>query len=190
MLTISKPFLTNYKNYHIFESVFTHEECEYISSLAWKWNDALTQGAEKRVDKVRNADVFWLEPKQDLVWIWEKLKVHIEEANSHIWKFNLENFHENIQLTRYTRKGHYDWHIDNGNFRSSYRKISCVVNLTKENKYKGGGTLIRVGNKPIELSKKQGDLNLFPSYTLHKAKPVKRGERIVMVCWTGGEPFK
>ena len=83
-----------------------------------------------------------------------------------------------------------NWHIDNGNMQSSFRKISCVLNLTDSYKYRGGGTLIKTGNKPHLMPKEQGTLNIFPSYTLHKAKKVKKGIRETLVCWVGGEPYK
>lgn len=190
MIQLNKPYLTNYQPFVSYENAFNQEECNYICSLAWRWEDALTQGNKSRNNEVRDADVFWLQPRQDLVWIWERLKRYIEEANSHVWRFNLENFHEQIQLTKYTKSGHYDWHVDNGNMQSSYRKISCVLNLTDSYKYRGGGTLIKTENKPHLMPKEQGTLNIFPSYTLHKAKKVKKGIRETLVCWVGGESYK
>lgn len=189
-MIIEKPYLTNYVTHVSYENYFTEEECEFISALAWKWQDGLVQGAEQRENEVRDSDIFWLSFRNDIAWIWEKLKYKIEEANSYHWQMNLENFHEHIQLTRYTKSGHYDWHVDHGNHRTSYRKLSCVLNLTDENKFKDGGTLIKVSNKAELLSKKQGTLHIFPSYTLHKAKKVKSGTRLSLVCWVGGEPFK
>lgn len=190
MLQLNKPYLTNFQSFISYENVFNQEECNYICSLAWQWEDGLTQGSKSRNKEVRDADVFWLHFRQDLTWIWERLKYHIEEANSRTWHFDLQNFHEHIQLTRYTKSGHYDWHVDNGNEKSSHRKISCVVNLTNEYDYKGGGTLIKTGKNPILLPKQQGSLNIFPSYTLHKAKRINKGERKSLVCWVGGSHYR
>ena len=189
MMNISKPFLTNFKHFENVENVFNKEECQYISSLGWRWEDALTQGRFVRDDEVRNSDVFWLSPTQDNIWIWERIKHFIEYANSYIWKMNLENFPEHLQLTRYTKNGHYDWHVDNGNEKSSHRKLSCVVNLTDETKFIGGGTSIKTGNKPEILPKTQGSMNIFPSYVLHKANEIKKGKRLSLVCWVGGSHY-
>ena len=189
-MIIQKPFLTDFRHHHAFENCFTKEECEFISSLAWKWQDGLTANNPHRDKHVRDSDVFWLEQKQDIMWIWDRLRAHIEDANSGIWRFNLEGFHENIQLTRYTKEGHYDWHTDNGNGYSSFRKLSCVLNLSDSNEYVGGGTSIRVDSKSELLPHDQGTLNIFPSYVLHKAKRVKEGVRKTLVCWVGGEPYR
>jgi PKHD-type hydroxylase len=190
MLNIDKCFLTNYQSYASYSNAFNEEECKYICSLGWNWKDALTHGQKERNDDVRNSDVFWLEPRNDLMWIWEKMKYYIEEANSHIWRMDLEKYQENMQLTRYKKNGHYDWHMDVGNYKSSFRKLSCVVNLSNEKKYSGGGTLIKVGQKANILPKEQGTLNIFPSYTLHKAKKIKKGTRMSLVCWVGGSHYK
>ena len=40
------------------------------------------------------------------------------------------------------------------------------------------------------MKNKQGDLILFPSYTLHEVKPVTKGERNSLVAWVTGKPFK
>jgi PKHD-type hydroxylase len=190
MMNINKPYLTNFKSFHTFYDVFSVEECNYITSLGWKWQDALTVGREKRNDEIRNSDIFWIEPRNDLLWIWEKLKNCIQDANSHIWRMDLENFHENLQLTRYTKSGHYDWHVDNGNEKSSFRKLSCVLNLTNPYEYDGGGTSIKTGNKSTFLPKEQGSINIFPSYVLHKANKIKMGQRITLVIWVGGSHYK
>jgi PKHD-type hydroxylase len=189
-MIIEKPYLTNWQPYQTYEKSFTEEECQYISSLGWKWQDALVSDSSKRDNKIRNSDVFWLHPRQDLMWIWERLRHFVQEANSHVWRFNLENFHEDIQLTRYTKKGHYDWHMDVGYERMSFRKVSCVLNLSNQNEYTEGGTLIKCGAESTLLSKGQGDLHIFPSFVLHKAKKVSKGVRKSLVCWVGGEPYK
>lgn len=189
MFNLDKCFLTNYQPFASYQNVFNEDECKYICSLGWNWEDALIHNVKKRNDDLRNSDIFWIHPREDLRWIWEKIKNHVEHANSHIWHMNLERFHEPIQLTKYEKNGHYDWHIDVGNELSSFRKLSCVVNLTNEKDYKGGGTLIKTGSKPHLLPKEQGSLNIFPSYTLHKAKQITKGRRMSLVCWVGGSHY-
>ena len=40
------------------------------------------------------------------------------------------------------------------------------------------------------MSKQQGDLVLFPSYMLHKVKPVTKGERNSLVGWVTGKQLR
>lgn len=190
MITISKPFLTDYRSHTWYENAFTPDECNYICNLNGSWQDSLTQGRTEKDENVRNSKQLWLQPTQETIWIWERFKHFIEQANSYIWKMDLENFMEHMQLTKYGEQGHYDWHIDTGNDRSSHRKISCVLNLTNHKEYKGGGTLIKVGRKAELLPMDQGTLNIFPSYVLHKAKQIKKGTRMSLVCWVGGSHYR
>jgi len=40
------------------------------------------------------------------------------------------------------------------------------------------------------MSKEQGTLVMFPSYTLHEVMPVTKGERNSLVSWITGPAFK
>jgi PKHD-type hydroxylase len=189
-MMIRNPHLTNYKNFVTFENVFNDKECEFIKSLGWEWNEGLTGNNTTKDVNIRNSNVFWIHQRQDLIWIWERLEHFIQKANSHVWHMEITKFMEPLQLTKYKKAGHYNWHVDHGNNENSHRKLSCVVNLTDPNEYKNGGTIIQDGNKSFMLPKNKGTLNIFPSYILHKAKKIKKGTRMTLICWVGGSHYR
>jgi PKHD-type hydroxylase len=64
------------------------------------------------------------------------------------------------------------------------------LQLTNPNEYKGGDLILHLGNEPTILSKEQGKLYAFPSYTLHEVTPVTKGTRYSLVAWITGPHFK
>ena len=45
-------------------------------------------------------------------------------------------------------------------------------------------------NDKIEIKEKKGTIIVFPSYLVHRVKPVVKGTRYSLVVWFCGEPFK
>ena len=64
------------------------------------------------------------------------------------------------------------------------------MQLTNPNEYSGGELWLHQGPEPMIIEKHQGQLTLFPSYTLHEVRPVTKGERYSLVCWVNGKPFR
>ena len=61
--------------------------------------------------------------------------------------------------------------------------------------YEGGELEFKIltpmGTEQISTVKgKKGDVIVFPSYLLHRVKPVTKGTRYSVVAWFGGPPFK
>ena len=74
-----------------------------------------------------------------------------------------------------------------------------MVQLSDPKKFKGGELELdfgRKGNKntsSIKVDKpfntKRGSIIFFPSFVWHRVKPVTKGTRYSLVCWTIGNPF-
>jgi hypothetical protein len=88
--------------------------------------------------------------------------------------------------------GHLDWHLDIGIGEVNRRKLSLTVQLSDPSEYEGGEFEIWYGHSGefVELPRKKGDVIIFPSFLMHRVKPITRGQRKALVFWTGGEPFK
>ena len=103
---------------------------------------------------------------------------------------------------------HYGWHADgwqtpynrphNLKEHGKIRKLSVTCQLTDPSEYKGGELEFKVlldstGQTRTYTCKEalpKGSIIVFPSYTVHKVKPVTAGTRYSLVLWNLGWPFK
>ena len=160
----------------------------------------------KKLLKIRNSNVVFLNNQ----WIFDIIHSYLHQANKNAeWNFQYD-FTESMQFTIYGKKQHYTWHNDCfpepysldhpfKTYRGKIRKISCVVQLSDPKKFKGGELELdfgRKGNKntsSIKVDKpfntKRGSIIFFPSFVWHRVKPVTKGTRYSLVCWTIGNPF-
>jgi PKHD-type hydroxylase len=72
------------------------------------------------------------------------------------------------------------------------RKLSLVMCLSDPEKdFVGGEFEINVGNQeePETILMKKGRMIFFPSYIIHRVKPVTKGIRKTIVIWITGPKF-
>ena len=70
------------------------------------------------------------------------------------------------------------------------RKISASLQLSSPTDYNGGEMLIKSNREAIISPKELGTLIVFPSFLLHKVKPIISGQRESLVIWISGPPFR
>jgi PKHD-type hydroxylase len=184
-------------SYAYLEDFLTPQECDEIISVGI--NNGLQDGllAEiekspkgKKNKKVRDSKITWLFPDKNTDWLYRRLTDAITSLNNQFFNFDLYGFAEGLQFTHYKAPaGHYGKHIDR-TLNMVNRKLSLVIQLSDESKYKGGELCLYEQDKPYIYSKKQGTLCLFPSYVLHEVTPVTNGERYSLVAWITGPNFK
>ena len=101
---------------------------------------------------------------------------------------------EDIQIARYRKGEYYNWHVDGNGIRSApnspghVRKISMSILLNDD--YTGGELEIKEDGGGSEMPNTTGTIIVFPSYSLHRVKPVKKGTRYSLVAWLGGPKFR
>jgi PKHD-type hydroxylase len=105
--------------------------------------------------------------------------------NEKQWKYILDT-HDSIQILKYTKGCHYDWHIDMGPGIHETRKLSFIIGLSPAESYEGGEITFKVGPSDTSIKLEQGNMIVFPSFILHKVKPVTKGQRYVLVGWLRG----
>tara|TARA_R100000995_G_C3465110_1_gene115240 strand:+ start:275 stop:886 length:612 start_codon:yes stop_codon:yes gene_type:complete len=200
--------------FYYFKNVFSDLFCDEVIKYGNSQNEILarTGGTQdkklnkkekKQLLKKRNSNVSWL----DQEWIYREIRPFLIEANKQAgWNYHFD-YLESIQFTKYRLNQHYGWHVDeypkpfdndceNINWRGKTRKISAVIILSNPNDYKGGELMFKYfqGEKTkIESVKDflpKGSIIVFPSYVLHKVKPVTDGLRYSLVVWTLGHPFR
>ncbi len=177
-------------NYYWFNEYFSNEDIDKILTITNKYNYQDSK-VSNLVDKsYRNNLIKWIPNNDETNWIYKELSELVIKANK-IWNFDIVGFGENIQIGEYNSdvKGHYDWHLDIG-VQSCCRKISISVQLSDEKEYEGGELEMQFGRNVNIMSKNKGSVFLFPSYMLHRVKPVTKGIRRSLVVWVTGPPFK
>jgi PKHD-type hydroxylase len=180
----------------------TKEECDKIINYATKLENRRTTGKISgseptnkmgALDKnVRKSNIIWLDSgnDQDLTWLFDKIAATIYDVNFKEYRFDLLGLAEPIQFTEYTELGdHYSYHVDTV-LNGIVRKLSMTIQLSSEDDYTGGEVEIKIDENKNFISKKQGSLTVFPSYLLHKVKPLKSGKRYSLVTWVTGPAFK
>lgn len=171
--------------------VFTPEELDTIIEIGKQTElvKASTYGPVQS-DKNRNSHVQFLYPNDITNWIFARLAGAINTMNSQYFRFDLSAMEQGLQFTRYTAPGqHYHWHVDRG-YLTAPRKLSISVQLSDPKDYKGGGLEFQFGRQVTKVKPERGMVVFFPSYTLHRVRPVTQGTRYSLVCWVSGPPFK
>lgn len=181
------------ENYAYWNQAFTPEECRTIIDIAksQKLETAKVDLELSERVEIRDSNIVFLDTK-DMPWVFERLGFIVNDLNSQYFNFDLWGFAEGLQFTEYNAPGgKYDSHIDKM-YNGLIRKLTVVVQLTDPSEYDDGELhlLYRGERSPEIMSKEQGDLFAFPSYTLHKVTPVTRGTRHSLVGWITGKPFK
>lgn len=178
---------------YTFVDSFTDEEIEWI--LNYCPNIPETHGEVGEIDgevaDVRTSSIRWIPINKDTLFIYERILSMVKEANDEIWDFNIHSLSEEIQFTEYygSENGHYSWHLDIGP-KINYRKISITIQLSDEDEYEGGELELLKGHDSVVIPKEKGMATLFPSYVLHRVRPVTKGIRRSLVLWVSGPSFR
>ena len=155
------------KEYIAFPNALTKEQCqEILDYTEGKWESAETVAKTKEISgRIRQSDVVWC-TKQKFFQMVDGL---VNDANSVAdWNFQTDSI-EDLQITRYKKGGFFNYHADTNGFE--------------------GGEFEFLGHqKPVETNG-VGTVIIFPSYMVHRVRPIKNGTRYSLVAWICGEPF-
>jgi PKHD-type hydroxylase len=185
------PFkIDELQTWAFWDSAFSPEECKKIIDIGNKKGLIKGKVRGNNLEHVRDSNISWLYPSDDLEWVYRRLTDIVLNLNNQFFKFDIFGFIEGLQFTHYKEPdGKYKKHVDKG-LNNITRKLSLSIQLSTPNSYTGGDFILYEGEEPIMLPKEQGKLILFPSYTLHEVKPVTKGERYSLVAWITGPQFK
>mgnify|MGYP003137883707 CR=1 FL=1 len=184
--------------YIVFENALGKEICEQIIETGKnKWIQGKIQYEEqnkvKLHKKTRDSDVAWCDDDWLYKICWDYLNTANKNAN---WNFQISSC-EPMQITRYKKNGHYDFHFDGNGFtrynmpedevlHGKTRKLSMTIVLNQD--YEGGEFEFFDSGKTL-IKEKMGTVIVFPSYFVHRVRPVTKGTRYSLVAWFTGEPF-
>jgi len=183
----------NHLNYYFFQQGFTKEEVKQIIQIGETYpkEKATTVGQDDTiVSDYRVSEVAWINDNDQSRWIYEKIAELCKIANKEMWNFDIWDFYDSLQYTTYYGDGgHYDWHVDLGPGISN-RKISCVVQLSEPEDYVGGDLEMNPGGNIITVPRGLGLVVFFPSFLLHRVRPLTAGTRKSLVTWLAGANFR
>lgn len=172
--------------YWIWESKLSPDLCNIILSDADKIikKEIASIGNNKGIinPRVRNTEIKWLEVNH---WLEGVFYNHVRYANiSANWNYKIDSI-EQVQVGKYIKNSHYDWHVDWAPLEpGKIRKLSIVCLLSDPSEYEGGEFEMEGIN---EIKLKQGSILVFPSYINHRVKPITNGVRISAVSWVSGD---
>jgi PKHD-type hydroxylase len=178
-----------------FPNTFTPAECRWLIDLELPVADAAVEvrdngaaaTAESRVDHgVRRTRIRSIPPNPEYLWVFERLASIAARANQATFRFQL-NGQMSVDVLEYDPAGYYDWHVDIGPGIFATRKLTMVTFLTPPGDYAGGELCFMDKGDPLRLP--EGTTVIFPSYMLHKVRPVTRGTRHTLVSWAHGPSF-
>lgn len=183
------------ENWAQYSNAFTQEECnkiiEYAKALPREEAKIqTTHSVDGAFNDKRKAKISWIEPNADTAWIFNRLTYIAQQLNNTYFQFDLYGFLENLQFTEYNEPGGtYGFHTDK-TYNNVPRKLSLSLQLSDANDYEGGELQVHTFIDNECMDKTQGTLLAFPSYVVHRVKPVTKGTRYSLVGWITGKPFK
>ena len=164
---------------------FTPDECDSIISIATRQGLITGETAGRAGQSRRNSNLTFLHPSGYTDWIFLRLADTIATTNQ-FFGLDLTTMNEGIQFTEYIAPhGNYGWHADSGP-KMKIRKLSLTVQLTDPDDYEGGELELNPDGHEVTLDKTRGRAFAFPSWTLHRVKPVTKGVRHSLVVWVTG----
>lgn len=183
----------NHLNYYYFQEGFTKQQVKEIIAIGEtfpKERGTTVGHSEEIVSDYRVSDISWIPDQENTRWVYEKIAELCKIANREMWNFDIWDYYDSLQYTTYYGDGgHYDWHADLGPGISN-RKISCVVQLSEPDEYEGGDLEMNPGGQIIKVPRGMGLVTFFPSFLLHRVKPLTAGTRRSLVTWLAGANFR
>lgn len=194
------------------DGAFTTEEldkiCDYFSKQELqdaKTIDDNSDNPNKIIPKniePRKSMIYFQEYSKDTSWFFEKLNYSIDTLNTTYFNFDL-NGYGYVQYTEYYSNinGKYDFHMDTVlgpnaiqiKNESQHRKLSIIMLLNEPGKdFEGGDFEFNTGEEcdALKIELQRGRIIVFPSFVIHRVRPVTKGTRKSLVAWILGPKFK
>tara|TARA_Y100001951_G_C11259899_1_gene251852 strand:+ start:234 stop:818 length:585 start_codon:yes stop_codon:yes gene_type:complete len=193
--------------FYVFPKAVKPEVCEEIikdckNNIDLKKATIVGKDGTGRDDpEIRKTSIHFITDKDNKI---NELAWHfLREANKIQFNYDLEYF-QPIQFAEYKDGGFYEWHQDASGVDkdNEIRKLSLTMVLSDPDTFKGGELEFYNGDRPMEDVgeitgeqvtndiKSQGTVVVFDSRDWHRVKPVTKGVRHSIVCWTVGPNFK
>jgi len=162
-------------------------ECRAIVGLGQS-GICVTAGLTHPVEGYRTGSTKLITSSAESRWLYERISDILVRVNQW-YRFDITGFVDSLLYCEYPEHGHFDWHIDCGEGRTSTRKISLSVQLSDPAEYEGGG-LEFAAHGELRGARRLGTAIAFPAFLHHRVTPVIRGMRRSLVAWAHGPVFR
>lgn len=187
----------------LWNNAFTQEELSNIQNICEKeeFHKATTVGKGEECEDHRRSKLKFFDRNEDNFWIFDRFNSVIDSINNQFYNFDLYGY-RSFQYTVYDscEKGEYNWHKDiilgknlGGMDSQGTRKLSLVMLLTQPQvDFTGGEFQLNLGMEKDSITPtlNKGDIIAFPSFLIHRVKPVLLGVRKSIVIWVEGPKFR
>jgi len=181
-------------SYWLWDKVLSKDFCNLVlKETDWNKKEIGTVGStlngQEAVLKQRITDVVWANAMSPIGCVaWSYITSANKQAN---WDYEFIHISD-VQIGRYQKKGHYDWHIDTmpPDSNGFQRKLSISIQLNDCSEYEGGKLEFRSLPDAEQPKMQQGSVIVFPSFLEHRVTPVVSGTRYSAVTWAGGPAFR
>lgn len=191
----------------VITDVFDSNDLNLIEYYCSRKEDDLSQAkvasdSEALRKDIRESKVKFISRDNENGWIFDRFNDSINRQNADYYGFDLYGY-DSFQYTVYEgdKNGQYDWHSDllygtelgDTLHNSITRKLTLVMLLNEpEVDFTGGEFQMNVGREEsaITMDMKRGTIVMFPSFILHRVKPVLSGVRKSIVIWVEGPKFR
>ncbi|MEQ8442819.1 MAG: 2OG-Fe(II) oxygenase [Alphaproteobacteria bacterium] len=181
------PFVTGH-------SLFSDQEMDLIikNCLAQPGQDVTVGRDMKKRDEENISTRRHIMPGQDTQWIYQRVVNMVSVLNSQCYQYDVSGMDEPLYFVTYdgSKKGHYNWHYDGTVAGMAPRKLSITFQLSAPGDYQGGELEFNRTGNPTSAPKDRGTFVMFPSFILHRVRPVTKGIRHALVAWVNGPPFR
>jgi len=140
---------------------------------------------------IRRSQIVLIDKTGKYQWLYDRFWQAAQALNERFFCVDISGIEGNIQIARYdsSDQGFYDWHTDFGDV-APQRKISISVQLSRPEDYEGGELELIFRNPPARMAKSRGAFIAFPSFAVHRVRPVTRGTRWSLVAWITGSRWR
>ena len=172
-------------------SFFQPNQCDAIVNQCvdelWMSGETIGGGINK---KVRNVEQQVM-PIDQQGWPLTRILELAKQANNARFKFDVQGFLDvdAPMIMRYTKGGHYDWHVDTGN-SVCHRKLSFTIQLSEDKDYVGGDVEFIGSKVDTKAFRQKGMCIIYPSFLPHRVTKVTKGIRNAIVGWIHGPTFR
>jgi len=172
--------------------IFTAAECDELQAVL---------SSIPSVKDVSSAlQVTPIPPEPFRKW-YERVFAIVAQVNDRAWRFKLDGW-LSLQMLVYRPGTEYPFHTDCADLRARGRvfKLALSCLLSRPDDFTGGELELMIGSTlykdrvsgPAFIAPlgRRGSGVLFPSFLVHRIRPVTQGTRVVLVARLGGPAFR
>jgi PKHD-type hydroxylase len=174
------------------DAILTEAECDELLSGV-----AALPSVKDAFAKVRVTPI----PPERFRDLYKRIFEVVAAANARTWQISLDGW-LSLQVLTYAAGDEYGWHTDLADPRPRGRvfKLALSLLLSRPDAFVGGELELMLGSYRVEGGvgggpsliaplRRRGAGVLFPSYLVHRIRPVTAGTRVVLVARLGGTAF-